>query len=170
MRCSSAYYAQSNGRAEAAVKSAKRILLGNINPITGALDTNAAAKALMTHRNTPNQDTGISPAMMLFGRPLRDHLPRYDRKLRTEWDVIANAREEALAKRALRPDTSGRKELERLKIGDCVQVQNQTGNHSKKWHRTGVVVSVLPNRQYKVVIDGSRRVSLRNRRFLKKIS
>ena len=58
-RLSSAYYPQSNGRAEAAVKSAKRILLGNINPRTGALDTDAAARALMCHRNTPAQDTGI---------------------------------------------------------------------------------------------------------------
>ena len=41
-RLSSAYYPQSNGRAEAAVKSAKRILSGNIDPITGTVDTNAA--------------------------------------------------------------------------------------------------------------------------------
>ena len=89
-RLSSAYYPQSNGRAEAAVKSAKRILEGNINPVTGALDTDAAARALMTHRNTPSQDTGISPAVLLFGRNLRDHPPRIDRKVRPEWDTIAD--------------------------------------------------------------------------------
>ena len=43
-RLSSAYYPQSNGRAEAAVKSAKRILLGNINKVSGELDTDAAAR------------------------------------------------------------------------------------------------------------------------------
>ena len=37
-RLSSAYYPQSNGRAEAGVKSAKRILLGNIDPKTGKLN------------------------------------------------------------------------------------------------------------------------------------
>ena len=45
---SSAYYAQSNGRAEAAVKSAKSILKGNINPKTGDLNTEEAVKALLT--------------------------------------------------------------------------------------------------------------------------
>ena len=49
-RLSSAYFAQSNGRAEAAVKTKKRILLGNTNAITGRLDTYEATKALMTHR------------------------------------------------------------------------------------------------------------------------
>ena len=48
-RLSSAYYPQSNGRAEAAVKSAKRILEGNIDPVSGSLDTDAAARAIMTH-------------------------------------------------------------------------------------------------------------------------
>ena len=57
----------------------------------------------MTHRNTPTQDTGISPAMALFGRPLRDHLPRHSQSLRQEWQRIADCREVALAKRHLMP-------------------------------------------------------------------
>ena len=167
-RLSSAHYPQSNGRAEAAVKSAKRILLGNINPVTGELDTDAAARALLSHRNTPTQDTGIAPSVMLFGKPMRDHLPRFERTLRQEWDVIAESRERALAKRALVPTPAG-KELGLLAIGDSVQVQNQVGNHPNKWYSTGVIAEVLPDRQYRVILDGSRRVTLRNRRFLKKI-
>ena len=65
-------------------------------------------------------------------------------------------------------DNSKRRELTPLKVGDSVQVQNQTGNHPSKWNNTGVISDVLPNRQYHVIMDGSRRVSLRNRRFLKK--
>jgi len=57
-RLSSAYYPQSNGRAEAGVKTAKRILLGNVDPRTGKLDNEAAVRALMAHRNTPCQLTG----------------------------------------------------------------------------------------------------------------
>ena len=169
-RLSSAYYPQSNGRAEAAVKSAKRILLGNIDPATGALDTDNAARAILAHRNTPTQDTGIPPSVMLFGRPLRDHLPRLNMKLRPEWEAIAGARETALAKRALKPVIQEKRELEPLQVGDNVQLQNQGGNHPNKWFSTGVVSEVMPHRQYHVVVDGSRRITLRNRRFLKKIS
>ncbi len=168
-RLSSAYYPQSNGRAEAAVKSAKRILEGNINPVTGALDTDSAARALMAHRNTPAQDTGISPAVILFGRNLRDHLPRINNKLRPEWDAIASSRETALAKRALKGVEVERKELEPLHIGDNIQLQNQHGNHPGKWYSTGVISAVLPFRKYQVIVDGSRRTTIRNRRFLRKI-
>ena len=53
---SSAYYAQSNRRAEAAVKTAKRILTGNTCP-KGSLNTDAVSKALMQYRNTPIKGT-----------------------------------------------------------------------------------------------------------------
>lgn len=164
-RLSSAYFAQSNGRAEAAVKTAKRILLGNTNTVTGRLDTYEAAKALMTHRNTPAQDTSVSPAVALFGRPIRDHLPPHH--LRREWQTIADSREIALAKRHIVSPIT--RQFDQLTIGDTVQLQNQTGNHPTKWHNTGVITEALPHRQYRIVIDGSRRATLRNRRFLKKI-
>ena len=164
-RLSSAYFAQSNGRAEAAVKTAKRILLGNTNAVTGNLDTYEATKALLTHRNTPAQGTHISPAVALFGRPIRDHLPPHH--LRREWQTIAGSRETALAKRHIASPIT--KQLNPLVIGDAVQLQNQTGNHPTKWHNTGIVTEVLPHRQYRVVVDGSRRVTLRNRKFLRRI-
>ena len=169
MRLSSAHYPQSNGRAEAAVKTVKRILLGNINSTTGDLDTDSAARAIMTHRNTPSQDTGVSPAVMLFGRPLKDHLPRLNQKLRDEWEAIADRREDALARRVSIVSPSTNRELQPLGVGDAVQIQNQTGNRPNKWNTTGIISEVLPNRQYNVITDGSRRVTLRNRRFLKRI-
>ena len=61
-RQSSAHYAQRNGRAEAAVKSVKRILRENINPVMGELNRESAVRAILSHRNTPAQETGISPA------------------------------------------------------------------------------------------------------------
>ena len=60
--------------------------------------------------------------------------------------------------------------LEPLSVGDPVQIQNQSGNRPNKWYNTGIVSECLPNRQYSVVVDGSRRVTLRNRRFLRKIT
>ena len=41
-------------------------------------------------------------------------------------------------------------------------VQDQAGNKPLRWSRRGVVVDVLPNRQYKVRMDGSRMITIRN--------
>ena len=55
-----------------------------------------------------------------------------------------------------------------LTIGDCVRIQNQTGPNPTKWDKTGVVVEATQFDQYVVRVDGSGRVTLRNRRFLRK--
>ena len=52
-----------------------------------------------------------------------------------------------------------------LQAGDTVTIQNPL-NH--RWNTTGKIISILPERQYKIRVDGSRRITLRNRRFLKK--
>ena len=70
-RISSAYNPQSNGRAEVAVKSAKRLLRSNIGP-TGSLDTDKLLRALLQLRNTPDADCNLSPAQIIYGRPIRD--------------------------------------------------------------------------------------------------
>ena len=168
-RLSSAHYPQSNGRAEAAVKSIKRILTGNISKTTGQVDTDEAARAIMGHRNTPNQETGLSPAVALYGYAIRDHLPNHFRKVRMEWEEIADMREQALAKRHIRPMADAVRTLSPLQNGDSVSIQNQSGNRPQKWNNTGVIADVLPHRQYRVVVDGSRRATLRNRRFLRRI-
>ena len=168
-RLSSAYYPQSNGRAEAAVKSIKRILTGNINKSTGQVDTDRAACAIMGHRNTPNQETGISPAIALYGYAIRDHLPNHHRTICRVWEEIIDVREQALAKRHIRPHTQSSRALRPLQAGDTVSIQNQSGNRPLKWNNTGIIVDVLPYRQHRVLVDGSRRATLRNRRFLRRI-
>ena len=55
-----------------------------------------------------------------------------------------------------------------LVVGDCVHIQNQTGPHPTKWDKTGTVVEVRQFDQYVVRVDGSGRVTLRNRKFLRK--
>jgi len=70
-RLSSAYNPQSNGKAEVAVKSAKRLLLSNTGA-SGSLDTGRFLRAMMQFRNTPDRDCELSPAEIVFGRPLRD--------------------------------------------------------------------------------------------------
>ena len=51
-RISSAYNPQSNGRAELAVKTAKRLIRENSSP-SGDLNTDSTARALLQYRNTP---------------------------------------------------------------------------------------------------------------------
>ena len=81
-------------------------------------------------------------------------------------------REKALARRHLKQGevwSEHTKELQPLKVGAVVQIQNQAGPRSKKWEKSGVVTEVLQHQQYNVRVDGSGRVTLRNRRFLKPI-
>ena len=167
-RLSSAYYPQSNGRAEVAVKTMKRALSGNVNPRTGE-PNEFAARAIMTHRNTPSQETGISPAELLFGYKLRDHLPNRFRNIRKEWEDMHAAKEAASAVKTSQLNPSA-KPLKPLKTGDSVSIQNQHGNRPGKWSNTGVIREVRPNRQYGVMMDGSRQMTLRNRKFLRPIS
>ena len=104
---------------------------------------------------------GISPAEMLFGRAINDHLPN-PRQFRREWLEMADLRERAMDKRYTYAGND-----KNLKCLDPLQ----PGHHNPtKWNNTGTIVEALPHRQYRVLIDGSRRTTLRNRRFLRKIS
>ena len=58
--------------------------------------------------------------------------------------------------------------LQPLKVCDRVFIQNQTGNHPLRWDRTGLVIEVKQFDQYAVKVDGSGRVTLRNRKSLRK--
>ena len=167
-RKSSAYYAQSNGRAEAAVKVVKRLLMDNCDKVTGQINTEAATRALMIHRNTPNQVTGMCPSELLFGRKMRDHLPNCFRQMRTEFEEARKVKEFRTMRRQARTKNTDR-EYDQLDIGDPVSIQDQKGNRPKRWSSTGVVTEVLPDRKYHVLVDGSRRMTTRNRRFLRRI-
>jgi len=173
-RVSSAHYAQSNGRAEAAVKTAKRLLADNISR-SGQLDNDKFARAILQHRNTPLPGIGLSPAQLLYGRTLRDHMPSLTDALRVrkEWVTLAEDRERSLANRhmvSMEHYNTNTHELPPLRLGDHTSVQNQTGNHPTRWDKTGRVVEVRDRQQYVIRMDGSGRCSLRNRRFLRKIS
>ena len=55
-----------------------------------------------------------------------------------------------------------------LNVGDNVFIQNQRGRFSNKWDRSGVVMEVKPNDQFVIKVAGTGRLTLRNRRFLRK--
>ena len=178
-RVSSAHFPQSNGRAEVAVKSAKRLLMSNTSP-TGSLDHDRFLRAMLQLRNTPDPDCNISPAQIIFGRPLRDTLSFVNRlekfsnpNVRPLWRQAWAAKEEALRSRISRTTESLKEHsrpLRPLVLGERVFLQNQQGTSPNKWDRSGIVVESPGHDQYRVKIDGSGRLTLRNRRFLRAYS
>ena len=160
-----------NTRAELAVKTVKR-LSRNCRGIGGKLETTKFSMALLQYRNTPDRDTNLSPAMALLGRQLRDFIPQSPQKLVGKmWQDIADAREQALLPRgkgAHEQWSAHARNLPPLKVGDDVMVQNQRGNYPRRWDKRGVVVEVLPHDQHQVRVEGSRKLTLRNQRYLRK--
>jgi hypothetical protein len=59
------------------------------------------------------------------------------------------------------------KKLPPLVVRNHVCIQNQIGLHPTKWDRTGVIVEVLQFDQYQVQVDGTGRITLHNRKFLR---
>ena len=175
-RVSSVSFPQSNGRAEVAVKTAKRLLLSNTGP-TGSLDHDRFLRAMLQLRNTPDPDCNLSPAQIIFGRPLRDSFSFVNRlekflnpHIRPLWRQAWAAKEEALRTRITRTTESlnaHSRPLRPLTLGERVFLQNQQGPNPTKWDRSGVVVESAGHDQYRVKVDGSGRITLRNRRFLR---
>ena len=175
-RLASAYFPQSNGRAEAAVKSAKRILRNHVSS-SGSLDNDAVVKAVLAHKNTPDRDSGRSPAEVVLGRKIPDGfgfrrwMDVYtDKRLHPEWREAWYHKEMANRTRFSR-NLERRKEharpLQPLGVGQRVLIQSQHGPDAKRWDRSGVVVEAGSHDSYNVRVDGSGRLSKRNRTHLK---
>ena len=167
-RLSSVEYPQSNGRAELGVKTAKRIITDNTNP-DGSLNNNKILRAVLQYRNTPLPELGLSPAQLLLHRILRDSIPSHPSLYRPhrDWLISAEEREKAFAKRNHVLEERYNKHskvLKPLKVQTSVAIQEHG-----KWKKTGRIVETLPNSQYNVRVDGSGRLTLRNRKFLREI-
>ena len=61
-------------------------------------------------------------------------------------------------------------EIPAMLLPSLPKFQEQKISRYKKWYKTGTIVEVLPHHQYLIKVDGSGRVTLRSRRFLKTIS
>ena len=80
---SSPTYPQSNGKAESAVKSMKKIIEGAW--VRRRLDKDRLARALLQYRNTPSHRDGLSPGKKLFGKPIQDTLLAHNREFAPQW-------------------------------------------------------------------------------------
>ena len=130
----------------------------------------------MQHRNTPDPDTRVSPAHILFGRPIKDFMPikPYNFMPQKGWRLAQEDREEALRVRYCRGKerlSEHIKKLPKLSVGVRVLIQNQCGTPkvAKRWDRSGVVLEVMRYDKYKVKVDGSGRITMGNRQLLRKV-
>ena len=153
---SAPYYPQSNGLAESAVKTAKHLVTTATR--NGCLDIDEFHRGLLELRNTPGQK-GVSPAQLLFGRPMRSCVPTHRLAFHQRWQEIAldldthDKFEDVPIGRPLRP----------LKVGDEVWIQNQS---SSKWDTSGLIVGASGRNYHIRTPSGS--VYWRNRRHLRK--
>ena len=173
-RLSSVANPHANCRAEVAVKSVKRMMMDN-TANNGSLDVDKFQRAMLIYRNSIDPETRASPAMILFGRPIRDAIPIPMGQYcpHSTWVETLAHRERALAKRHAREHekwSEHTRTLPALSVGDRVYLQNLIGNHPRRWERTGTVVEVRQFHQYVIKVDGSGRLTLRNRQHLRKFT
>jgi len=162
---SSPHYPQSNGKAEAAVKSVKKLVRNSWNNQNQCLEKEQWTRAMLQYRNTPTSD-GRSPAQILFGAPVQDILPAHRRTFDPQWqtttetaEAVAEARQEAV--KAYYNDRA--QSLPTLRVGQKVAVQDPT---SKLWSRHGIICDTGSNRRYYVKMQNGN-VLVRNRRHIR---
>jgi len=138
----SPHHPKANGKAEAAVKSAKTIM-------TKALDARTDTyKALLAHRNTVQPSMSSTPAQRLMGRRTRTSLPTTGRLLRQDAPDPTTVHREIQDKKLVskkRADMRAR-HLEPLQEGDEVRIR-PVGMDGKVWEK-GVVQGRLDERSY----------------------
>ena len=110
----------------------------------------------------------------MFGRNVRDFITVLPNKYEPcqEWSLLQEDRERAFARKLYNDGTrlaKGTRKMPPLAVGDKVLVKNQTGRAPNKWDKSSVIIECKPYDQANVMMDGSRKVSLRNRQFVRKI-
>ena len=91
--------------------------------------------------------------------------------VRPQWKKALQVKEQALKTRyvkTLESLSEHSRSLPALDVGDQVMIQNQSGRFPKKWDKSGVVIDMKDNDQHVVKVNRSGRLTLRNRRFLRK--
>ena len=80
---SSPHFPQSNGHAERAVQTAKKLLKGSDDLYL----------SLLSYRSTPLTWCGLSPAELLMGRQIRSNLPQTSDAFKPQWPYLSDFRQ-----------------------------------------------------------------------------
>ena len=159
---SSPTYAQSNGKVERAVKTAKTLLE------KAAKSKQDPYLALLDWRNTPTETLNTSPVQRLFGRRTKTLLPTSNQLLKPKIPVNVDQKLKLQKAKQSEYYNKGTKELEELRPGDIVRIQPQKSQFGKKkeWTRARVEGKV-DIRSYQVRTEDGRSYR-RNRRHLRR--
>ncbi|XP_053406305.1 uncharacterized protein LOC128559147 [Mercenaria mercenaria] len=157
---SSARYPQSNGKAENAVKTAKRIMKKEKHSHTDPM------LALLNFRNTSQQATSYSPAQQLINRKTRTLLPERSNQFQPSIPSNVKAKLQKSKDRQAYYYNRNAKPLHCLRAGDTVRIQPNERN--KTWEK-GIVVEKRQTRSYNVLRENCTVVN-RNRKHLRRTS
>ena len=161
---STPHYPQSNRRAEAAVKSMKRIIRAAWNG--KCLDEEKLCKALLQYRNTPSQKDGLSSAQKLYGYPIQDTLLAHHSSFAPEWQCSEQeAQQQATATQEVSQKYYNTRAhpLPEIQVGTNVAEQD---HRSKLWDTYGVVTAIDPQCQHSVKTQKESAL-VRNWRFIR---
>ena len=165
-KMSSPRYPQSNGKAEATVKSMKK-LIKRATKRSGVIDQYQLARSLLQYRNTPSRKDNVSPAQELYGHPVQDTLPVHYRAFAPEWQAKmkdVDARRAKSLEQSKAHYNKHAKPLPVITTGSHVAIRN---NETNCFDIYGIVMSVDRFRKY-TIKTASGRFLVRNRRFIRK--
>lgn len=140
---SSPGYPKANGKAESAVKTVKHMMIKCLREKSNVYE------ALLELRNTPPQDTALSPTQLMFGRLTRSRLPAAtDKPITMTQTRGARKRRQRRRQSVKQSYDKGAKDLRSLKDGQFVYYKHREGQRWKK----GTVSHEQSKRSY--IIEG----------------
>ena len=155
---SSPGFAQSNGKAENAIKTAKRLLS------KAKEDKKDPYLSLLDWRNTPSEGLDCSPCQRLFSRRTRTRLPLAQKLLKPK--VSENVQDKLMKRKELQTKyyNVGAKDLASLKVGEVVRIK--PFGYSNRWIKARVE-GQADIRSYNVRTEDGR-LYRRNRKHLRR--
>ena len=141
---SSLMHHRANGKAESAVKIMKSLLV-KIHKEGGD-----PYEAMLEQRNTPRQDTGLSPAETTFSRRTRSFLPSISGSPK---DLLVKEKREARKRSVKKAHDRKSRRLSEIDVGQSVFFQHTEGQNWK----LGKVTDILGPNTYQVSGPNGRR-------------
>ena len=162
-----------NLRSEVSVTILKRMRRDVVSS-SGSLDNDAVTEALLCYANTKCRVLKKLPAELSLGRCLMNFFPRQVSSLVPFPANLMSGTEKDRLQEKIKLDAGQRwsehtKVLQPLNVGEWVQLQNLKGSHPLNSDYSGEIVGRHNINSYAVKVNGTGKVTVRNRASLRKI-